>query len=318
MLLKDEAIVSVVIPATVVTIGDSAFKGTAIVTIVIPESVTSIGGGAFSEIPTLTEVVFARDKDAEGGVTELGEGVFDGSNAIETIIVPDGSGSTYTEKITESSPGVTVGVTETQPTPFTITVNAGNGGTITTNPTGSALAGTTVRFNANPNQSYILANLSVIGANGNTIQHEPVTDATIDPNGGTTTTGNTYYTFTMPDSNVTITATFTQSGTQPETYNIVTNVIGGSSTGIAPGTITTNPTGSAAAGTTVKIFASPNQGYTLASVSVIGANGNTIQHELVTDVITDPNGGTTTTGNTYYTFTMPDSNVTVTAEFSSE
>jgi len=422
---KDEAIVSVVIPATVVTIGESAFKGTSIVTIVIPESVTSIGNGAFSEISTLTEVVFARDKDAEGGVTTLGEGVFDGSDAIETIIVPDGSGDAYTEKITESSPGVTVEVTETQPMPFTITVNAGNGGTVTTNPPGSAYANTTVRINVDPNPGYTLEALSVRGANGSTVQYETTAtetvtgggsnngstdkptytvvvyytftmpssnvvisatftgeteepgqpgdytitvnagkgggiwtepegsanagetvrinvgldygytlaslivrkangdtvphqtnnETTIDPNGSTTTTGNTYYTFTMPASNVTITATFTDGSTQPVTYNIATNVTGGSSSGVAPGTLSTTPSGSAEAGTTVKIYAIPNQGYTLANLSVIGANGNTIQHQLVTDVTIDPNGGTTTTGNTYYTFTMPGSNVTITATF---
>jgi hypothetical protein len=278
---KDAAIVSVVIPATVAEIGDSAFKGTTIVAVVIPESVTGIGSGAFSEIATLTEVVFKRS--AGDGVTELGEGVFDGSDALETIIVPEGSGEEYAEKIAESSPDIAerVEVNETQPGAYVIKVDTGNGGTITTSPQANALAGKTVTIYVSPDQGYTMASLSITNSStGQSINYQQTANG---------------FTFTMPSSNVAISGTFSGGTPPPEAY--VIKVEAGNS-----GTITTNPQESAPAGTTVWIYVSPDQGYTMASLSVTNSStGQAINYQQI------PNG---------FTFTMPSSNVAISGTFS--
>ena len=71
---------------------------------------------------------------------------------------------------------------------------------------GSAVAGTTVTFNVNPNlvEGYQLQNISIMNSNNNPIDYKP------------TTTGSTaVYSFTMPYSNITIVATFSKGGSDP-------------------------------------------------------------------------------------------------------
>jgi len=102
--------------------------------------------------------------------------------------------------------------------------------------------------------------------------------------GGTVTpsgSGNTR-TFVMPSDNVTVTGNFVQL---PQIQTSATN-----------GTVTTSPAEFAAEGTTVTITATPSSGYALSTITVEDANHNNI----------------TVTNNQ---FTMPNSNVTVTATF---
>ena len=97
---KDNSLMSSIsLPETLITIGAGALSGTNIASIVIPESVLNIGDGAFSNIIVLVVVVFVSPEPPE-----LGAGVFEGSEAIETIVVPDGSGDTYAGMIEEAAP----------------------------------------------------------------------------------------------------------------------------------------------------------------------------------------------------------------------
>jgi len=97
----------------------------------------------------------------------------------------------------------------------------------------------------------------------------------------TSGTGNTR-TFTMPAEAVTVTATFK---TLPTITTSATN-----------GTVTTYPASYAAEGTTVTITATPNSGYALDAITVTDANNNAVTVEN-------------------NQFTMPNSNVTVSATF---
>lgn len=97
----------------------------------------------------------------------------------------------------------------------------------------------------------------------------------------TSGTGNTR-TFTMPADAVTVTATFK---TLPTITTSATN-----------GTVTTSPASYAAEGTTVTITATPASGYALDAITVTDGDDNPV----------------TVTSNQ---FTMPNSNVTVTATF---
>ena len=95
------------------------------------------------------------------------------------------------------------------------------------------------------------------------------------------------YTFTMPAKAVEVSATFEEIPANTYTITIDSN--------ITNGTVTTNPSGSATKGQTVTINIAPNSGYQLKADSVKVNNGEV----AVTD----------------NTFTMPEGNVTVTAEF---
>ncbi|MBQ9207295.1 MAG: InlB B-repeat-containing protein [Treponema sp.] len=138
----------------------------------------------------------------------------------------------------------------------------------------SAVAGETVKLTATPADGYTLDSFSVTDANTNAI---------------TVTNGA----FTMPASNVTVSATFKQTtsggGDTPTTttYTVTVNEADN-------GTVTASPT-SAAEGETVTLTATPSTGYQLATLTV--QNGTA-------DV--------TVTNNA---FTMPAGNVTVSATF---
>jgi hypothetical protein len=271
---------------TVTTIGASAFAGTDITSIKLPDTVTEILAGAFSNCPVLVIVVFVSVEPPA-----MANDVFEGSNALETIIVPEGSGSAYAETIDEAAPALAEKIEEARPEPFAITINAANGGRITTNPSGNALAGTSVMITVSPNSGYTfnVNSLRVTDANNKAVNFQQNTS------GG--------YTFTMPASDVTVSGSFTQNSTggnpggSTQSYKI--NINAGSAGG---GDITTNPQGNAMAGTTVTINISVNSGYQLASIKVTDSNNK--------DVNLQPNNAS---GG--YTFTMPASDVTVSGSF---
>ena len=96
-----------------------------------------------------------------------------------------GSTTTYTDYSTSCS----------APVLYEITVNDTEHGSITTSPSGTAASGSTVTVTITPDEWYNLATLTVEDANGSPI--------TVNGDGNTRT-------FTMPESNVTISATFVE------------------------------------------------------------------------------------------------------------
>ncbi|HIX74630.1 MAG TPA: hypothetical protein H9977_06325, partial [Candidatus Parabacteroides intestinipullorum] len=164
--------------------------------------------------------------------------------------------------------------TEPDPEPiyYIITVDDMTNGEVTASPV-TAKEGENVTLTVNPYSGYELGSLSVTDADNKEV----------------TVTNNT---FTMPASDVTVTATFKEK-TEPDpgpTYYTITvddNMTNGQ---------VTASSATAEEGENVTLTVNPDSGYELWSLSV-----------------TDANGGSVPVNN--YTFTMPASDVTVTATF---
>ena len=78
-------ITSIVIPDSVISIGDSAFSGcTSLAEITIPDSVTEIGEFAFSGCTSLLKVVLSKN------MTAIEARTFSGCSSLESIIIPEG------------------------------------------------------------------------------------------------------------------------------------------------------------------------------------------------------------------------------------
>ena len=159
-------------------------------------------------------------------------------------------------------------------TTYIITTETPENGKVTTSAT-SLAAGKTFTVTASPNDGYVLDTVTVKDANGNVI--EPNTDGT----------------YTMPASNVTVSATFkvktdvkySVTYTAPTGEGVVDSSINPKDTTLAAGL---------AAGTPVTVTVTVNEGYT-ASLAVAGATVTT-----------------STSGNTYtFTFSMPAKAITV-------
>lgn len=181
----------------------------------------------------------------------------------------DGSGTlinTEDENDTVTASKVDSADYDDSKTTYTVTVAEAVNGTVTANPT-SATAGTKITLSVTPSDGYAFGSYSVTDADGNAIT---VTDGT----------------FTMPESNVTVSATFEEL--PPDSYSI-------SVSGAENGTVSVNKT-SATEGETVTLTITPETGYKLSSLTVIDSSGNAV-------TVTDD------------TFTMPAGNVTVTATF---
>ncbi|MCL2339392.1 MAG: hypothetical protein FWC59_00610 [Actinomycetia bacterium] len=178
-------------------------------------------------------------------------------------------------------------------------LNDGNGSAVgkadlSSSPLGASLtvvAGDTVRLSATPNSGYLFDHWSV--DSGNTILSDDH-----DANA----------TFTMPDSDVTVTACFALDDSDDNGDPVVIkNVIiqnDGNGSAVGKADLSSSPAGDSLTvevGDTVRLSATPNSGYLFDHWSV--DSGNTI---LSDD--SDVNA----------TFTMPDSDVTVTAFFVSD
>jgi hypothetical protein len=135
-------------------------------------------------------------------------------------------------------------------------------GTVTADPV-SAVAGTTITLTATPATGYVLKSGS-LKYNNNVISGPS-------------------YTFTMPAANVTVSAEF-----EPKSYSVTVD------SAISNGTVSPDKT-NAVAGTAITLTITPDTGYVLKSGSLKYNN----------NVISGPS----------YTFTMPSSDVTVSAEF---
>lgn len=188
-----------------------------------------------------------------------------GTGKVETTRVND---NTYTFTMPESDVGVNVYFEEKQAETYTITVNQSQNGSVTANKQ-SAKANETVTLTVTPTEGYKLDSLSV------TADGQPVK-----------VTNNT---FTMPASNVTVSASFRKvEDPKPETYNVtVTQPTEG-------GTIDATPR-SAAKDVEITLAANPTKGYVLDKFTVT-SNGQEIP----------------VNGNK---FTMPAGDVNVTASF---
>ncbi len=167
-------------------------------------------------------------------------------------------------------------------TKYTVTIDSNiANGAVTADKTADVAADETVTLTVAPEAGYKLDSLSVKDAAGTEVQTAAGTEA------------NTY-TFTMPASDVTVTATFVAEEVPVTKYTVTID------SKIANGTVTADKT-TAAENETVTLTVTANSGYRFSSVSVKDADGNTV---------------TTTAGTSgKYTFTMPASNVTVTAAF---
>ena len=155
-------------------------------------------------------------------------------------------------------------------TTYIITTETPENGKVTTSAT-SLAAGKTFTVTASPNDGYVLDTVTVKDANGNVI--EPNTDGT----------------YTMPASNVTVSATFKVK------TDVKYSVAYTAPTGEGVVSATINPTDATLAeGTNVTVTVTVESGYT-ASLAVDGATVTT-----------------STSGNTYtFTFSMPAQNITV-------
>ena len=141
----------------------------------------------------------------------------------------------------------------------------------------AANEGQTVTFSVQANAGYSLSSLTVSqDSNAQPINY--------------TDNGDGTYTFTMPADDVIIMANFSA-----QQYNIITQC-----TPPEGGSID-NVVSSAAAGETVTFTVTPNIGWTLTGLTVTDASGGDV-------TVTDNGDGT-------YSFTMPEANVTVTANY---
>ncbi len=314
-----EALTSVTIPASVTTIDEVAFSGCKALTSLtvaadnpaytaedgvlfnkdkttliqylsanprttykIPDGVTTICNSAFSECDTLVSVTipasatvidpYAFDQTPLISVRFLGDAPIDSapfSDHSLTAYYPKDN-STWTEEAKERLASGAIDVTWVGIGPedeiCTVIVAPAQHGKVTVTPR-TGLAGTTATLTITPDDGYALDTLAVKQADGTAVE---VTDKT----------------FTMPASDVTVTAAFKPAS--PETYTVTV-------WSAQHGKVTASPA-KAEAGTKVTLTVAPDSGYELGTLTVKRLDGTAV----------------TVTNNT---FTMPASDVTVTPTF---
>ncbi len=195
-------------------------------------------------------------------------------------------------------PAADVGVTATFESCYQITTDYNpGGGTVVVDD--YAAKGENVSVTATPNSGYILKSLkysyeerTFIGINGKTGQPEydyRTVEKDISVSGGAGS-------FTMPESDVTVTAEFESTSTTAYPVNIDT-------TNITNGTVTSSVSESVP-GKKVLLTVTPEPGYALKELTVKDEAGT----ELIVSAITGPSGEN-------YMFYMPDGNAEITALF---
>lgn len=157
---------------------------------------------------------------------------------------------------------------------YDITCNTASNGSVTSSVT-EAAAGDTVTITATPAQGYEFGTLTVT-ANGSPVD--------------TTSAGDNKHTFTMPASDVTVSATFKEKDTKPEPpvkeYDVVVHDVSG-------GFVIADPT-KAAAGTTIKLTAGSDFRHYLIGYRVITESGTKLN--VTNDSFVMPNEDVYVTG----------------------
>ena len=177
--------------------------------------------------------------------------------------------TTYTFTMPASDVGVNVSYEKPQDTAYNIKIDENIIDGRVSADASTATKGTTVNLKPTPNPGFKLGTLIVTADNGDSVQ----------------VTNNS---FTMPESNVTISATFVKD---PQTYKYKVNI----ASDIQNGSVTAS-TDSALAGASVTLTATAISGYELDKFTVTADNGDSVQ----------------VTNNS---FIMPAANVSVTASF---
>ena len=191
-----------------------------------------------------------------------------------TFTMPDTNVTVKATFTTQSSVNNPVIVT------YSVTVADGiANGSVTVNKTTGIIQGETVTLTVIPSTGYELQTLAVTTASGTTVT------STGDTN------DSTKFTFTMPASNVTVTASFVLP--LPSTYTVT----------VANGSVTADKTTDITAGETITLTVTPSDDFEFETLSVTAASGAAVATSV------DAND------ETIYTFTMPASNVNVTASF---
>lgn len=165
---------------------------------------------------------------------------------------------------------------------YRINIVAGDGGKVSASPSSNILEGDLVSLSVRPNKDYELASISVYNINGVSVP------LTADAEG-------VGYTFIQPDSNVTVIASFRAASGGPYKLTVRSN---------GNGTLTYQGSGLSKgdnyfhAGSEVMVAPSPDAGYELSSFYTVPAG---IEVSMASRL--------------WYSFIMPESDVTLTANF---
>ena len=262
-------------------------------TFTMPESNVTVSA-TFTVIPPTTYTVTVASTIEHGTVSASPTTAAAGASVtltatpadgyeLEAITVKDANSADVAvtqDTSNKSKYNVTVSATFTviPPTTYTVTVASTiEHGSVSASPT-AALAGASITLTVTPDDGYELKSI--------TIKDSKRADVTVTQD----TSDNSKYTFTMPESNVDVSATFAE----PASYIITV------ADSIEHGSVSASPT-AAVAGTSITLTVTPDDGYELVTISVKDANNAAVQ------VTKDSND------TSKYTFTMPESNVTVSA-----
>ena len=295
------SLTSVTIPDSVTSIGESAFYNcNSISSVTIPDTVTSIGTYTFGRCSSLTSITIPASVtsievyafiDCDGltivkipaSVISIGYKAFKDCDNLTDLYVDAKEGSVSTAE------GWNGNATVHWKHTVAVNVDPENSGTVTGEGTywdkdPDTQGSVTVTLKAAPNNNYVF--LKWMDSDGNDIQ---------DGNGQTLTANP--YTFTMPNSDVTVTAAFqTESDTVNPPVNLNYSITVDQN--ISHGSITVPAT--AFQGTAVTVTVTSESGYKLEKLTFT-PDGGTAQEITLTD------------GE--YSFTMPASSVIVTATF---
>ena len=302
---------SVTIGDGVTSIGGSAFSGcTSLKEITIPDGVTSIGNRTFENCSSLESVTMGD------GVTSIGNSAFSGCTSLKEITIPGSvmdignfafenctaltniiyegkkNPTTYTYTFQNISAEATVTVPadyeddsfggfsgdKLKKELYAISITPLTSGTLTATVDGKpakyAKKDATITLTATPDEWYLFEEFTVTDAQGNPV----------------TVTGNT---FTMPASNVTVSASF-----KKQSYTLTINQPEGGSISAKVGdTEVTSNSQEVEFEKTVTLTATASDGYEFSAWNITDGNGKEVEIEN-------------------NAFTMPASNVTVSATFS--